>query len=218
MDRRYLALGAALYVTPPLVLFFISTLSSAHVFIARYYLPEIAGLALLGGCLVRIEPAGVRRLMALMVLIAGIAAHGLHGGLWPRHGADDWPGAIDRVRSVAVGDDTAVLIRSGFFAGTNPQWLSEEKFQRFLLAPLSAYPLDRPVIVLPYRVDAETAPYLKEKLRSLASRRRVVLIARFGGNIQTWLEGHLDALGFARTQRSNHGPVSVHVFDRDTGR
>ena len=218
IDRRYLALGTALYISPPLVLFLISTLSSAHVFIARYYLPEIAGLALLGGCLVRIDPAGVRRVIALMVLIAGIAAQGLQGGLWPQHGGDDWPGAIDTARSMAAGDGTAVLIRSGFFAATDPQWLSEEKFRRFLLAPLNAYPLDRPVIVLPYRVHAGTAPYLKEKLRLLASRRRVVLIARFGGNIQTWLDGHLDALGFTRTHYSSHASVSVVVFDRDTDR
>jgi len=226
MDRRFLGLGTALYISPPLVLFLISTFSSAHVFIARYYLPEIAGLALLGGCLVRIEPAGVRRLVVLMVLIAGITAHGLRGGLWPQHESDDWRSAIETARSMAgevsgagesvVGKDaTAVLFRSGFFEAANPQWLSQPNYRGFLLAPLNAYPLGRPVIVLPFEVTPETAPYLKGKLRSLVSRRRIVLIARFGGNIQTWLEAHLDALGFARTQHSSHGAVSVLVFERD---
>ena len=215
IDGRFLGLGTALYLSPPLVLFLISTFSSAHVFIARYYLPEIAGLALLGGCLVRIEPAGVRRLVALMVLIAGITAHALSGGLWPQHEWDDWRSAIETARSVAGEDDTAVLFRSGFFEAANPQWLSEPSYRGFLLAPLNAYPLGRPVIVLPYGINAETAPYLKQKLSSLTSRRRVVLVARYGGNIQTWIEAHLDALGFAPTHSSRHGAVSVVVFERD---
>ena len=220
IDGRFLRLGAALYISPPLVLFLISTFTSAHVFIARYYLPEIAGLALLGGCLVRIEPAGVRRVVALMVLIAGITAHGLSGGIWPHHGRDDWRSAMETTRSVvgdsvAGEDDTAVLIRSGFFEAANPQWLSDPNYRGFLLAPLNAYPLGRPVIVLPFGVNAETAPCLKQKLSSLTSRRRIVLVARFGGNIQTWIEAHLDALGFAPTHSSRHGAVSVVVFEHD---
>ena len=220
IDGRFLGLAAALYISPPLVLFVISTFSSAHVFIERYFLPEIAGLALLGGCLVRIEPAGVRRVVAIMVLIAGITAHGLSGGFWPQHERDDWRSAIETARSVAgesmTGeDDTAVLFRSGFFEAANPQWLSDPGYRGFLLAPLTAYPLGRPVIILPFEVNAETAPYLKQKLSSLTSRRRIVLVARFGGNIQTWIEAHLDALGFTPTHSSRHGAVSVVVFEPD---
>ena len=80
---------------------------------------------------------------------------------------------------------------------------------------MSAYPLDGPVIVLPFEVSDETAPYLKQKLSSLSSRRRVVLVICFAGYIQSWLEAHLDALGFAPTHRSSHGAVSVTVFEPD---
>ena len=215
MDRQFLGLAATLYIVPPLALFLVSTFSSSHVFIARYYLPKIAGMALLGGCLVRIEPAGVRRIVALMVLIAGITAHGLSGGLWPQHEFDDWRGAIAATRALTNEDDRAVLLRSGFFEAANPEWLADPNYQGFLLAPLSAYPLDRPVIVLPYEVNPETAPYLNKTLAPLTSRRRIVLIARFGGNIQTWLAAHFDTLGFAQTHHSRHGAVSVLVFERD---
>ena len=99
-------------------------------------------------------------------------------------------------RALTNEDDTAVLLRSGFFEAANPEWLADPHYQGFL-RPLSAYPLDRPVIVLPYEVNPETAPYLNKTLAPLTSRRRIVLIARFGGNTQTWLAAHFDTLGFA---------------------
>ena len=221
VDRRFLGLAMAVYVSPPLTLFLISTFSSAHVFIERYYLAEIVGLALLGGCLVRIKPAGVSRLIAFMVLIAGIAAHGLGGGLWPQHEQDDWRSAIETARSLAgemVGeDDTVVLFRSGFYEAANADWLSDPDYHGFLAAPLAAYPLGRPVVILPFEADASTTPYIQRTLSSLSSRRRVIWIARSGGNIQTWLDAHLDQLGFGRTHRSRHGGVAVVVFERDPG-
>ena len=116
-----------------------------------------------------------------MVLIAGITAHGLSGGLWPQHESGDWRGAIAATRALTNEDPTAVLLRSRFFEAANPEWLADPNYQGLLLAPLSAYPLDRPVIVLPYEVNPETAPYLNKTLAPLTSRRRIVLIARFGG-------------------------------------
>jgi 4-amino-4-deoxy-L-arabinose transferase-like glycosyltransferase len=207
-DSVFLAAGWAL--APPLLLFAISVLSPAKLFVPRYYISGIPGLCMLAGWMVRsVAAERGQRIVATVLAVMAILNFGSLN-----HGPEDWSGAMRKIRSEDSGN-MPVLVASGFVEATDPKALEDPRLREVLFAPQEMYPPGGNLIRLPYRLDAESAEFIERVLPALEHRKRFVLVVRFEGlTFEPWLRGRLAAQGFRSESLGNFGSVGVFRFSR----
>jgi len=204
---------AAWAVLPGLLLFLASVLLSLGLFMPRYTLTAVPGVALLVGWLVSaLEPKLVRRLVASCIVVAAIFSSG--GLLHPSH-AGDWRRAVQVANSAIAGPETPVLVRSGFIESAFLDYHEGAPHSDELFAPLVVYPLRGKLIRLSYGFGAGDVPYLRDIASSSLTRvNRFVFITSGDDSYEYWLLGHLSEDGFhiERTTRVGGAKDTLRVL------
>ena len=142
-------------LVPILILYGVSAGTSIHIFLARYRLVAVPGIALCWGLVVsRIHSRALRTLFC-MAVVAATAYHDFSTPAFKLHGYT-WKYALDAVEKSASTNDAPVLICSDLPESdymTMPAGSAIKDSAMF--APLTYYRLSVPVVGLPRGLNAE---------------------------------------------------------------
>ena len=187
-----LVLCVSWVAVPVGVLVAITLLSDADVAIARYALVSAPAIALLLGSALRsIGPSSARRIIACTLAIVVVLA------VAKAHHSSDWRGSMAAAGAAAT-PDSLVVVQPGFIESDQASWLTDPQHRSFLLAPLSLYPTDGQIVLMPLNFDASTEQLVRQQIKqALPSASNVILVN--GGNRDTWL---LEVLGSDRWTES----------------
>ncbi len=206
-------LAACWALLPLITVYLFSVFTGSDLFLPRYYVSAAPGLALLFGWWMRAAGTIPARAIAAAVLV--ICANLSFGA--PQHGDADWAGAMAKVRALAAGGDTPVLMASGFLEARDPDTLTTPGLQDVLFAPLALYPPGRSIVALPIRLDDKSERYLETIVeRDLQHRARFLLVCEWQQRVtyDLWLRGRLAPLGFRSESQGSFGDVGVFLFSR----
>ena len=201
-------LVSAWWVLPALLLYMVSTFSATTLFEPRFFFFSSPALALAGGLAISsIDPPRSRRVVITVMVAISIL------GLGSRtHSGDDWRSAAEVARSITE-PDTVVLIRPAFIESNQLDWVTAQDKIPYLSAPLSPYPIDGDIVLLPYSVTEEAMKYLGDVAqRRLSAGNQFLLVNDYGG-FQNWLLGRLPSFS-ARTLTEPGSLVTVVLFER----
>jgi Dolichyl-phosphate-mannose-protein mannosyltransferase len=155
LEGRRLLLCASLGLLPVLVLFGLSVQTPLHVFVPRYRLVAIPGIALCWTALLCLVNSRALRLLLCVVLVAMTAYHDFTWPLGRLHGYS-WKYALEAAENDASRDGAPVLICSDFCESNyQPLPVSDAVKQSALYAPLTYYKLSVPVVALPRELNDE---------------------------------------------------------------
>ncbi len=167
-------------LVPPIILFAISRLSAAHIFVTRYYLTYTPGLAMCFGLmLVSFRPRILRA--AALSLLAVFAAWAVISPRPIRHtdGMGDWADAAKYVNANVAQDHAPVLIRSELVESDSMPILPIEDNGNF--AQLSFYPMNAALTPLRNTFTAEQAAAIHDFIQNLPrGTQRFLLISVAG--------------------------------------
>jgi len=204
------------WVTVPiLVLFLASVLTPFKCFIPRYYMLAFPAVALLIGRLVRILPEKMRVTVSVGVVLSALLGFtGLHLRVAPH--AEDWRAAAHAVEAAHVSNDTPVLVRVGLVETGKITWDLNISPDSPLLCPLSKYPVPGHVFLLPYRLNADTSPYLNELVAKIVqpSVEFVVMARDDKPEVLGWLMHESSSRGFEASSLGNPSGITVLLFRR----
>ena len=208
---RTLILLLSWSVVPPSLLFAVTLLTPARVFLARYFLAAAPGLALLTAWAVRTIDSTRWR----VALIAAVA------GLWLTIFAEgdqrtqDWRSAAAAVRSLVASPDTPVLVRSGLIESRQQAFLERPDTASYLVAPFAFYPVGPAPVPLPWSVNGSTGPYLESLATRLEPYQRFVLVTNGPpASFRDWLDRRLAPHGVTSRPVATFGRISVVLFER----
>jgi hypothetical protein len=202
------------YLGPIFILFAISGVSEAGLFVPRYYLWGIPGLAILvASALSSIDPLPARRAAGLVVLVAFSARQIPTGPA--AHGGQDWRGALRASRVVAARSDYTLLLRSGFPERPINGLGTKSTLDDPLMAPIAMYPV-------PGR--AEPAPcWLKEADRKRWEGIVSSLVLRRAGFMfvspndwpmaDIWLLGRMSGENYRISSLGDFAGITARVFE-----
>ncbi len=158
-------------VVPIAILYGVSTATSLHVFVDRYRLVAVPGIALCWGLLVsRISSRATR--LAFTLAVAGLAAFHYYGA--PRHGYT-WKYAL-QAANAATADHASLLICSDLpEADYLP--LPADPLNTGLFAPLSYYRVNSPVVPLPRALNDAAKSQVRKFLAASPAPRHFVAVA-----------------------------------------
>ena len=174
-----LLLCVSLALIPALLLYGISVGTSIHVFLGRYRLVAVPGVALCWAFIVsRIDSRALRLLFCAAVL-AAVAYHDFTFPAFDTHGYS-WKEALEAAEENASADDAPVLICSD---------LPESDYMTIpvgpavkdsaLFAPLSYYKLSVPAVGLPRALNAESVRIGSQFLQQAAQRHERFLAVAY---------------------------------------
>jgi hypothetical protein len=218
--RAPLLLLVSWAAAPPLLLWAVSILTPARVFVGRYTLCAVPGLALLAGWALRaIAPAHKRLLVASSLALGSLICFAPFRGGSFVHGNENWRQAMQTVRSIAGTTRTPVLLRTGLVEALLPDSPSQPLGLDYSVsAPLSMYPAGGRVISLPYWFDLKAQEYLDRLAAEiLQPADRFLFVSRAEtGAFPAWLKGRF-AGQFTSKPLGNFGLISVILFERRPG-
>jgi hypothetical protein len=198
------------------VLFAISHLTPYEVFVPRYFLCHVPGLALLAGwALQGMASAHKQVIVAGALAIGAIVGLGSlrHAGV--SHTGENWRDAHRAVARMVRENPMPVLLESGFVGSVDEVLHGDHLSVSRYLAPLSLYPIPGEVIPLPYQSGQQAERYLESLAANRLGRAGSFLLVSRGDNAAAaaWLEGRF-ADTFARTSSQEFGRVTVYLFKR----
>jgi uncharacterized membrane protein len=197
------------WIAVPLsVLILVTLFTNADLAIARYALVFAPGAVLAIALLLRsVQPDTGRRLIALCVGIGAIVA------LARMHHAADWRGSVTAANAVAD-ERSLVIVQPGFTESGQDSWLQDPERRSFLLAPLTLYPVEGNVVLLPRQLDPVSEQQLRHQIQDGAvSASNVVLIN--GGILDTWVEEVLGPDAWSERPVPTADEPSVVEFTRN---
>jgi hypothetical protein len=150
---------------------------------------------------------------ARFVLVAAIALNA------PFHlygiGLAEWRTPLATIHQVA-GENTPLLLRSGFIESTYLDMSGEPNPSTYLYAPLVAYPVRNPVIPVPFLVGPAAERAMEIRIRELEPfNRRFCLMGETSSDAFDSLPAWFTANGYVSSKRSMGG-FTVFFFDRPT--
>ena len=164
-------LCAALGLVPILILYGMSVETSIHVFVARYRLLAIPGIALCWALLVSRIDSRALRLLFCMVVVASVAYAYFTFPAFKHHGYT-WKYALESVEKNASADNAPVLICSDLPQSDHmPMPVGAAVKDSTLFAPLIYYKLSVPVVGLPRTLNNEAIRIASNFLLDAARRR-----------------------------------------------
>jgi hypothetical protein len=178
-DAWRIAFCASLGLIPILILFFVSRDTSMHLFVGRYRLVGIPGIALCWGLIVSRINLRPLRLMFCVAAVATAASLYLIDPASQLHGYT-WKYALDIAEKNASADGAPILICSDFHEADDvPMPSGEAVKDNGLFAPLTYYPLSVPVIGLPRALNDEAIRVASSFLQQATKRRERFLVVAF---------------------------------------
>jgi mannosyltransferase len=168
-----LLLCASLALVPILCLYGISVTTSVHVFIPRYLMVAVPGLALCWGWLCNlIDSRPLRGLFCVAFL--GLCVFQAYSSPLSRRHEESWKGSLAFADANAA-EDHAPLLMCSPLVEADFQPMPAIASQSVLYAPLSYYKVKAPVVPLPRTVNAETKRQVRQFLLTAGQERFLVL-------------------------------------------
>jgi 4-amino-4-deoxy-L-arabinose transferase-like glycosyltransferase len=202
----------AWWLVPILLLFAVSRLTPTQLFVPKYYATAAPGFALLLACGLRaFVSAPLRPLVALAITVAILIQ-----SFGTTHRVEGWREASRAVTQLDLSDRTPILIRGGLIESLRPEWLESSERIEYLLAPLSAYPIEGNVIPLPAHVGTAAARhYMDVRLGGrLVFTEAFVTVSATGFGVDVWLHRWAVQHGFRRERIGSYGILEVSRYQR----
>ncbi|MDX1647223.1 MAG: glycosyltransferase family 39 protein [Longimicrobiales bacterium] len=131
---------------PALILFALSHLRELSVFVHRYHVWQVPGIALLvTGLVVGFRQGWVRMAFSGLYFAAALTVLVLR----PGGGNEDWRAAVAHVNGAIESGGTPVLVWSGLVESRDVAWLRAAESRSYVLAPASFYRLEGRVVPVP---------------------------------------------------------------------
>ena len=186
---------------PVAILYGVSILTPLHIFVGRYLLAAVPGIALCWGLLLsQINSRALR----LLFCLALIALAGRDQFNYPSHGYT-WKYAID-VANQNTAEDHAPVLMCSDLPEADHEPMPKDVTQSWLFAPVSYYKLSSPVVPLPRTLNEEARSQVSKFLAGEApARRRFLLLAYWPSHA---IVGHL-----WRVTRDSYTPRTLGVYD-----
>ncbi|MCO6432013.1 MAG: glycosyltransferase family 39 protein [Deltaproteobacteria bacterium] len=173
-NRPFITTSLVWYLSGPLMLFTYSIAFDSSLFLSRYYLWSIPGLALCGGLLLSTLADQQARRVAVAVF-AFMAFVRESGRIWK---IENWRNVPAVIETVAQERDPLVLLYSGLMESKRVNLSGTLVESGFLTAPLFYYPLRAQLIPIPPDFEsAELRRFFAEKVRvAFESRNQFFLV------------------------------------------
>ena len=172
-------LCTSLALVPILILYGVSVETSIHVFLFRYRLVAIPGIALCWALVVSRVDSRALRLLFCMAIVAAVAYHDFSSPFSRLHGYT-WKYALEFVEKNASADDAPVLICSDFpESDYMPMPAGSAIKDSNIFAPLTYYKLNVPVVPLPRALNDEAVRISSQFLQQAAKRHQRFLALAF---------------------------------------
>jgi mannosyltransferase len=196
----------------PLTLLVLSWLSSAELFVPRYFLVAVGGTAMLGAWAIKNFHPSVMRFAVVLALAAASIATITH----PSHTDEDWRSAARAVALDSAGGRSAVvLLWSGLIEARQPSFLDDPKRKGFLLSPAVAYSFSRPVLALPYDLRPDVQGYLTRLLQQVRAAQTVYIVtSRIPEPFIRWFSEHVPRTAFTEHLLGRFGKIEVTALRR----
>jgi hypothetical protein len=189
LERWPILLCTSLALVPIFLLFALSVGTSIHVFVPRYRLVAVPGIALCWALVAGWIDSRVLRLLACATIMAATAAVHLTTPLLRQH-QYSWKYALELVEKNASVDDAPVLICSDIPESDHMAMpVGPAILESGILPPLSYYPLSVPVTPLPRSLNDEAMRDGSRFLQQAAQRHQRFLAMAFAQSYDTldWL-------------------------------
>jgi mannosyltransferase len=203
-------------VIPPVVMFLLSTFAGMHIFVQRYLIGAAPGIALLWAVTMRsVHPPNVRITVLLALGLITLVSD-LRAGLL--RSPDQWREAVAVVRSLRSEDvNLPVLVVSKFVEATWRPMPPRPEDVSWMVAPLSVYPLEGPVGIVPFRVNERNREYLEAVISDLEKdATRFVFVVLADDPVRAWLEARGNRTYEVREVGGTRNPV-VLLFEPRAG-
>lgn len=164
-----------LAAAPLAVLYAVSSLTTLHIFLERYRLVALPGVALCWGLLVSRLSSKFLRVLFCVSLVAFTFSE-LPCSTWKTHGYS-WKDALEVANKNAASDHAPMLICSGLRESSFEPMPGDAKNSP-LFSPLSYYKVNSPVIPLPRDFNSETRSQVNSFLATaIPARQRFLVLA-----------------------------------------
>jgi mannosyltransferase len=204
----------AWYLSPILFLLAISLVSEAKLFVPRYYLWGIPGLAMLvASALSAIDPLPARRTAGLIILLAFCTRRIPTGPA--AHGGQDWRGVLQAARVVVARSDDTLLLRSGFQERPLKGLGTKSSLESPLMAPLAMYPVPGRAEAVPYWLENADRRRWEAIVSGLVVRRAgfVFVSPKEGPPADAWLQGRISSENYRVSNLGNFAGITAIVFE-----
>lgn len=169
-----LLLCASLALVPTLCLYAISVSTSVHVFIPRYLLVAMPGIALCWGGLCSLINSRPLRGLFCLVFVALCVSQAYSSPLSRRH-EESWKEALAFADANAAADH-ALLLMCSPLVEADFQSMPAVASESVLYSPLSYYKVSAPVVPLPRTLNAEAERQAKQFLLKAAQQHTRFLV------------------------------------------
>lgn len=196
---------------PVVTLFLVSALTPVTVLALRYFASVAPAAAMFAGwAIASMEPAAVRRIVAVMLVLLSVLAYGA-----TLKNKEDWRGTAAFERENA-GPDTIVLLHPALVESAQLDWFSDPERRSYLLSVQSYYPMEGRVTPMPYILDNAARDYLEGLVTGeLAGVDRFLLVTRYPQvPFRDWLDGRLTPEGYGSKVIGTFGVIQVVEFSR----
>lgn len=154
LEGEHVLLCLTLALVPILILYGVSVGTSMHVFLPRYRLAAISGIALCWALAIGLFDSRVLRLVFCLAL-AMTTAHAYLATPSTREHGNTWKYALEVAEKNASPRNTPVLICSDFIESNHALMPFGSAKESALFAPLSYYKISVPVVPLPKALNGE---------------------------------------------------------------
>jgi Dolichyl-phosphate-mannose-protein mannosyltransferase len=187
VDRWTVLLCLSLALVPILILYGLSVGTSIHVFVPRYRLESVAGIALSWALLASRLNSRVLRLLFCALVVTVTCCRYM---LFPPHSTYTWKYALQAIQKNASPDSAPVLICSDIPEADYMRMPAGKAIEESgILPPLSYYKITVPVVALPRALNAEAMRVSSQFLQQAAPQHERFLAAAFTESYPTldWL-------------------------------
>lgn len=184
LDRQGVLLCALLAVVPILILYGVSVSTRLHIFISRYRLAGIPGVAICWALLINvIQPRAIRVLLCLTLV--AVTAY-----LSPRTHRYSWKFALQAVEKNDAAENSPVLLCSNYIESNYTAMPRHGAKQSVLFAPLSYYKITVPVVPLPRALNVQTKQIVSSFLQRARRRHQRFLAVGYVPSYNTldWIK------------------------------
>ena len=191
LDRSQTLLCAALGLVPALILFGVSLGRPVQVFIPRYTLVSVPGIALCWGLIFSRFRSRLMRLLLCISVVAMFCLLELNSPSSKLHDVQaPWKYALEVAERNAQPDNAPVLICSGVTESDFAVMPTGSAKTSPLFAPLSYYPISVPVVPLPMSLNSEAMRDGSHFLQQAAQKHQRFLAVGYFGSYKTleWIE------------------------------
>jgi len=194
-------LCTTLALVPILILYGVSVRTSLHIFVFRYRLVAVPGVALCWALVISRIDSRALRLLFCMAIVTATAYHDFTSPYSKRHGFYTWKYALETVEKNASMDDAPVLICSDFpESDYMPMPVGSAVKDSNIFAPLTYYKLNVPVVPLPRALNDEAVRIGSQFLQEAAQRHQRFLALAFQPSYRTleWIANNASGTDYIR--------------------